>query len=96
MRLEVGPTRATAVTQDQLMLRKELAERLIIEESGHEALEEMYFCSAVREYHPGGGHGYPVRQSSWRCRRRFRQCCPFCEKRAVSCCDSAISGNRGI
>ena len=52
--LEIGPTRATAVTRDQLMLRKRLTQRLIISESKHEALEEMYFWPVVRVYHPSG------------------------------------------
>jgi hypothetical protein len=52
--LEIGPTRATAVTRDQLTLRKRLTQKLIIEESRHEALEEMYFWPVVRGYHPAG------------------------------------------
>jgi hypothetical protein len=47
--LERGPTRATGATQDQLALRKKMTEQLIIEESRHEALEEMYFWPAVRD-----------------------------------------------
>ncbi|MCW2933840.1 MAG: hypothetical protein JWM19_4802 [Actinomycetia bacterium] len=45
---ERGPN-AAAATQDELLLRKKMAETLIIEESKHEALEEMYFWPAVRE-----------------------------------------------
>ena len=41
--LERGPTKATGATEDQLALRKKMTEQLIIEESRHEALEEMYF-----------------------------------------------------
>jgi hypothetical protein len=41
--LEKGPRRATGASQDQLVLRKKMTEQLIIEESKHEALEEMYF-----------------------------------------------------
>jgi hypothetical protein len=52
--LEQGPTRATGANQDQLALRKKMTEQLIIEESKHEALEEMYFWPAVREHHPAG------------------------------------------
>jgi hemerythrin-like domain-containing protein len=52
--LEKGPTHATGANQDQLALRKKMTEELIIEESKHEALEEMYFWPAVREYHPAG------------------------------------------
>ncbi len=40
--LEKGPTRATGASQDQLALRKKMPKELIIEESKHEALEEMY------------------------------------------------------
>jgi thiamine pyrophosphate-dependent acetolactate synthase large subunit-like protein len=47
--LERGPTRATGATGDQLALRKKMTEQLIIEESRHEALEEMYFWPAVRD-----------------------------------------------
>jgi hemerythrin-like domain-containing protein len=52
--LEKGPTKATGASEDQLALRKKMAEELIIEESKHEALEEMYFWPAVREHHPAG------------------------------------------
>ena len=47
--LEQGPTRAAGATEDQLALRKKMTEQLIIEESRHEALEEMYFWPAVRD-----------------------------------------------
>ena len=52
--LEQGPAQATGASQDQLARRKKLTEQLIIEESKHEALEEMYFWPAVRAYHPAG------------------------------------------
>lgn len=52
--LEKGPTQATEASQDQLAQRKTMTEQLIIEESKHEALEEMYFWPAVREHHPAG------------------------------------------
>ena len=52
--LEKGPTRATGAGQDQLALRKRMTEQLIIEESRHEALEEMYFWPAVRDHLPDG------------------------------------------
>ncbi len=48
--LEKGPTKATGASEDQLALRKKMTEELIIEESKHEALEEMYFWPAVREH----------------------------------------------
>jgi Hemerythrin HHE cation binding domain len=48
--LAKGPTRATGATEDQLALRKKMAEQLVIEESRHEAVEEMYFWPAVREH----------------------------------------------
>jgi Hemerythrin HHE cation binding domain len=52
--LDKGPTKATGASQEQLALRKKMTEQLIIEESKHEALEEMYFWPAVREYHSAG------------------------------------------
>jgi Hemerythrin HHE cation binding domain len=52
--LEQGPPRAAGANQDQLARRKKLTEQLIIEESKHEALEEMYFWPAVRTYHAAG------------------------------------------
>jgi uncharacterized protein YdcH (DUF465 family) len=52
--LEQGPTRAAGASRDQLARRKKMTEQLIIEESKHEALEEMYFWPAVREYHAAG------------------------------------------
>jgi hypothetical protein len=48
--LEKGPSRATGASQDQLALRKKMTEQLIIEESKHEALEEMYFWPVVRDH----------------------------------------------
>ena len=52
--LDKGPTRATGASEDQLALRKKMTEQLIIEESKHEALEEMYFWPAVREHLESG------------------------------------------
>ena len=52
--LAKGPTRATGASQNQLALRKKMTQELIIEESKHEALEEMYFWPAVREHLPAG------------------------------------------
>ena len=52
--LEKGPTRATGASENQLALRKKMTETLIIEESKHEALEEMYFWPAVREHLSAG------------------------------------------
>lgn len=52
--LDKGPTRATGASQNQLALRKKMTQELIIEESKHEALEEMYFWPAVREHLPAG------------------------------------------
>lgn len=51
---EAGPTAATGASGSELALRKKMAEELIIEESKHEAVEEMYFWPAVRERIPGG------------------------------------------
>ena len=52
--LEKGPTMATGASEEQLMLRKKMAQELVIEESRHEALEEMFFWPAVREHLPDG------------------------------------------
>ena len=52
--LEKEPTRASGASEDQLALRKKMTETLIIEESKHEALEEMYFWPAVREHLSAG------------------------------------------
>ena len=52
--LEKGPTVATGASEDQLALRKKMTEELIIEESKHEALEEMYFWPAVRDHIQSG------------------------------------------
>jgi hemerythrin-like domain-containing protein len=51
---EAGPTAATGANTSEFALRKKMAEQLIIEESKHEAVEEMYFWPAVRERIPGG------------------------------------------
>ena len=48
--LELGPTAATGADSDQLALRKKMVQQLVIEESKHEAVEEMYFWPAVREH----------------------------------------------
>jgi hemerythrin HHE cation binding domain-containing protein len=45
--LELGPTAATGATPDQLALRQKMVEQLVIAESKHEAVEEMYFWPAV-------------------------------------------------
>ena len=52
--LERGPSQVTGATEDQLALRKKMTEQLIIEESKHEALEEMYFWPVVRDHLPDG------------------------------------------
>jgi hypothetical protein len=52
-RLEEGPAGAAAGDK-QLAMRKKMAEELVIEESKHEAMEEMYFWPAVRDKLPGG------------------------------------------
>src|SRR5690348_4214107 len=46
---------AASGTNDSLLAaRKKMAETLVIEESKHEAVEEMYFWPAVREHVPNG------------------------------------------
>ncbi|HET9080277.1 MAG TPA: hemerythrin domain-containing protein [Trebonia sp.] len=52
--LELGPTAASGANADQLALRKKMVQLLVIEESKHEAVEEMYFWPAVREHLPDG------------------------------------------
>ena len=52
--LEKGPTAASGAAEDQLALRKKMVEQLVIEESKHEAVEEMVFWPAVRERVPDG------------------------------------------
>lgn len=51
---ELGAVRQGTATDEQLNRRKKLAEQLVIEESRHEAVEEMYFWPAVREHLPDG------------------------------------------
>lgn len=53
--LEIGPTVATGSSGSELALRKKMVEQLIIEESKHEALEEMYFWPTVRDQVADGG-----------------------------------------
>ncbi|HMI23331.1 MAG TPA: hemerythrin domain-containing protein [Streptosporangiaceae bacterium] len=52
---EKGPTAANGASPDQLAVRKKMAETLVIEESKHEAVEEMYFWPTVRDRLPDGG-----------------------------------------
>ena len=52
--LELHAVRQGPITTDYLTQRKKLAEQLVIEESRHEAVEEMYFWPAVREHLPNG------------------------------------------
>jgi hemerythrin-like domain-containing protein len=47
--LELGPVAATGANSDQLALRQQLVQQLVIAESKHEAVEEMYFWPVVRE-----------------------------------------------
>jgi hemerythrin-like domain-containing protein len=47
--LETGPTAADGASEDELLLRKRMTEQLVIEQSQHEAVEEMYFWPLVRE-----------------------------------------------
>jgi hemerythrin-like domain-containing protein len=52
--LEKNPAGAATSADDPMALRKRMTDELIIEESKHEALEEMYFWPAVREHLPDG------------------------------------------
>ena len=47
--LEKGPATSIGASDNRLMLRKKMVEELVIEESKHEALEEMYFWPVVRD-----------------------------------------------
>lgn len=47
--LELGPSFVTGADRDQLALRDRMVQQLVIEESKHEAVEEMYFWPAVCE-----------------------------------------------
>jgi hypothetical protein len=53
-KLEEGPSAGTGATADQLGLRKRAVEAVIIEESKHEAAEQMYFWPAVKRLGPDG------------------------------------------
>jgi hypothetical protein len=53
--LEIGPTAASGADPDRLALRKKMVQQLVIEESKHEAAEEMYFWPMVRERLSDGG-----------------------------------------
>jgi hypothetical protein len=52
--LESGPTAAAGATADQLAQRKRMSQALIIEESKHEAAEQMHFWPIVRARMPNG------------------------------------------
>jgi hemerythrin-like domain-containing protein len=52
--LQGGPVAATGAQDDQLALRKKMAEQLVIDNSRHEAVEEMHFWPTVRDKVPGG------------------------------------------
>jgi hypothetical protein len=54
IQLELGTIRQGGVAAEHLTQRKKLAQQLVIEESRHEAVEEMYLWPAVREYVPNG------------------------------------------
>ena len=47
--LEAGPTASSGAAGSDLAQRKKMVEQLVISESQHEALEEMYFWPVVRE-----------------------------------------------
>ncbi len=48
--LEKGPTAASGASGNELALRKKMTEELVIEESKHEAVEEMFFWPVVRDH----------------------------------------------
>ena len=53
--LEDGQRAAAGATAEQLASRQRLVERLIIEESKHEAAEQQYFWPALRQLGSDGG-----------------------------------------
>jgi hypothetical protein len=52
--LQEGPRASTGATAEQLAFRKRSVEAVIIEESKHEAAEQMYFWPAVKQLGPDG------------------------------------------
>ena len=52
--LEKGPVAGGGAGDGALALRKKMTEQLVIEESRHEAVEEMYFWPTVRDRVPDG------------------------------------------
>ncbi len=52
--LEDGPNAASGADQGELLARRRLTEQVIVDESGHEAIEEQYFWPVVRDRMPGG------------------------------------------
>ena len=52
--LESGPTASTGASTSDLSQRKKMVEQLVIAESKHEAVEEMYLWPAVRDNVPDG------------------------------------------
>jgi hemerythrin-like domain-containing protein len=53
--LEDGPNAGSGADQGELLARRKLTQQLIIDEAGHEAIEEQYFWPVVRDRMPGGG-----------------------------------------
>ena len=47
--LEAGPASSSGASASDLAQRRKIVERLVIDESRHEAVEEMYFWPAVRD-----------------------------------------------
>jgi len=52
--LEDGPNAGSGADQGELLARRNLTQQLIIDEAGHEAIEEQYFWPVVRDRMPGG------------------------------------------
>jgi hemerythrin superfamily protein len=52
--LELGPAAAAGANSDQLELRRKMVEQLVIGESKHETVEEMYFWPSVRSHRADG------------------------------------------
>ena len=52
--LEDAPNAASGADQVELMARRRLTQQLIVDESGHQAIERQYFWPVVRDRMPGG------------------------------------------
>jgi hemerythrin-like domain-containing protein len=52
--LEDAPNAGSGADQVELMARRRLTQQLIVDESGHQAIERQYFWPVVKDRMPGG------------------------------------------